>query len=58
MTTRSGNEVVTAYETTEGRLEVQAWTIGEDGLPAPTTVVGKGPKAFEVSKRPSVPIRW
>ena len=49
MATVSGNEVVTAYETTEGRLEVEAWTIGEDGLPAPKTVVGTGPKAFEVS---------
>ena len=28
---------------------MEAWTIGEDGLPAPKTVVGTGPKAFEVS---------
>jgi hypothetical protein len=49
MATLSDNEVVTAYETTEGSLEVDAWTIAEDGLPVPMTVVGKGPKAFEVS---------
>jgi hypothetical protein len=49
MATVSSNEVVTAYETTEGNLVVEAWTIGEDGLPAPKTLVGKGSQAFEAS---------